>query len=99
MPENLQESPNAELLRERMDAVESAISDLECIDFEDLMEEAVEEVWEGREDDEDEDDEDPTYYDLLDDPDVDDYTKSRLVEVFEDRVRDAVGDALDQMEY
>lgn len=99
MPENLQESPNAELLRERMDAVESAISDLECIDFEDLMNEAVEEVWEGPDDDEGEDDEDPTYYDLLDDPDVDDYIKSRLVEVFEDKVRDAVGDALDQMEY
>lgn len=99
MPENLQESPNAELLRERMDAVESAISDLECIDFEDLMNEAVEEVWEGPDDDEGEDDEDPTYYDLLDDPDVDDYIKSRLVEVFQDKVRDAVGDALDQMEY
>lgn len=99
MPENLQESPNAELLRERMDTVESAISDLECIDFEDLMNEAVEEVWDDSEDDEDEDDEDPTYYDLLDDPDVDDYIKSRLVEVFEDKVRDAVGDALDQMEY
>ena len=39
MPESLQYSPTGELLQERVDAVESAVSDIECIDEPDDFEE------------------------------------------------------------
>jgi hypothetical protein len=43
MPENLQYSPTAELLQERVDSIESAISEIESIDFE-YEEEEEEEI-------------------------------------------------------
>lgn len=54
MPEGLQQGPTGDLLQERIDAVESAISDLEQIDFEFTAEEFDESDHE-REDDETED--------------------------------------------
>ena len=44
MPESLQDSPTGELLRERVDNLQSVIDDLEAIDIEDLKSQSVESV-------------------------------------------------------
>lgn len=56
MPESLQSSPTAELLQERIDALDSAISELESIDLE--YEEPTLEDWASEEDVEEANDED-----------------------------------------
>lgn len=43
MPENLQDSPNGQLLQERIDALDSAINDLQSIDVDDIKGDALQE--------------------------------------------------------
>lgn len=59
MPESLQSSPTGELLQERIDALDNAISELECIDCE-YEEPEDEEIKDELKEEQGEDDYDPT---------------------------------------
>ena len=103
MPESLQYSPTGELLQERIDALDSAESELEGICVDEFKERALctysEELAEAIPD-YDEDSADADYYDaLLENAGVPASIKEQLVEAFEDEVRDAIQEILDELEY
>lgn len=60
MPENLQDSETGTMLQDRIDCVESVISDLESIDVDDLKQQSVSEVLDYQDDDSE-----PEDYDVL----------------------------------
>lgn len=111
MPEQLQYSPTGELLQERIDALESAQSDLECIDVDDIKRSAVEDVMsdliaeyvdahpEVDEDDASTHFEDMDYDELMESDEVSDDIKDKMREAFEDGLTEAINDILEQLEY
>jgi hypothetical protein len=75
MPENLQYSPTAELLQERIDSLENAISEIESIDFD--YEEEIEEVLEGEEGEEEEGEDEQNFH-------IDNYNYEGIADMLSD---------------
>ena len=111
MPESLQYGPVGELLQERIDALESAESDLDCIDVDDLKATAVSDhrsdivadYCDSHEDaDEDEVEqqfEDADYEEIMDNAELSEDIKDRIREAFEDALAGEIDSILEQLEY
>lgn len=108
MPEGLQEGDIGQLLQERIEMCESAMYDLENIDFDELKLNAVEEWYDpsaniDEVEDEDFEDEDDDESDWL--PEYDSVIEheeagcDRLVEIYEGYISDAIEEALNYLEY
>lgn len=98
MPEGLQEGDIGQLLQERIDALDSAISDLESIDIDTIQEDALSDY---RSDlDFEEDDSDLDEDSLQDYSDVEEYLKSKDREddwtELESEVEEAIGEAIEE---
>ena len=98
MPEGLQEGDIGQLLQERIDALDSAISDMESIDIDTIQEDALSDY---RSDlDFEEDDSDLDEDSLQDYSDVEEYLKSKDREddwtELESEVEEAVGEAIEE---
>lgn len=90
IPESLQYGPTGEMLQERIDMLESVISELDAIDFEEIRDEVRNDFDDEDDyDDEDADDEDDEEDDDYDDDDEGDYTDA-LSAAVEERISDAL---------
>lgn len=96
LPENLQYAPTGELLQSRMDACDSAMSDLDCIDVDSIKEDAVMEVIEPSDEDEDDDYDYDTLLELLETTDPS--AAQELREKFEELLADAIQSAVDNLD-
>ena len=95
LPENLQYAPVGETIQSRMDACDSAMSELDSIDIEGLKDEAVGEIIECDDDDEAEHDYD-TLVAELDETDPD--KAQELRDKFEELLGDAIQAAVDNLD-
>lgn len=99
LPENLQYAPVGETIQSRMDACDSAMSELDCIDIDSLKSDAVSEVIEPADDDDETEEEDKDYDELLAELEESDPAKAQeLKEKFEELLTDAIQAAVDCLE-
>lgn len=94
LPENLQYAPVGETIQSRMDACDSAMSELDSIDIEGLKDEAVGEIIES-----DDDEEEHDYDTLVSEFDETDPDKAQeLRDKFEELLADAIQAAVDNLD-
>ena len=91
LPENLQSSPNAELLQERIDALDSTIDELDCIDIDGLKADAVSSIID------DEHLSELDYDVILEKDDVDDDLKESLQQEYDSNLEEAIDEALNNL--
>lgn len=99
IPENLQDSPTAELLQERVDNLESVIGEVESIDLDELKSEVVSDF----EDNEEvaailEDGKDKDYDDLMADESLSGDVKGEMITALESKIAEALDEALSEAE-
>ena len=90
MPENLQYSPTAELLQERVDSLENGISEIESIDF-DYEEKDEEELQELVAEDKGIDTEDENWQDEITDEEIDEKRQELESEWVQEKLEEIQG--------
>lgn len=99
MPEGLREGDAGQLLQDRIDACDDAIGELENIDYDDVVSEALSEIIDDDDELEGIIDSDSELAEVMNSDKLDDSIKDDILHSIEDKMDSLISDALSSLEY